>query len=185
MPFWEPVPCRKMFLEFDLSMAEICEVLAGFTRAQVLQLERSPKLRDDLVNRCTSFLAGEPLPGSENRHGEGVPAYHYRRVTPDTWAMYSVLAERFPSQTIEADCDQLVIAWASFFKIANPKTRVAIAASQPRVKRSRAGGVVGYGMAHAYLRLDGEPYDPSVLAGMRRPRDPNFYGSGESAAVEL
>jgi hypothetical protein len=62
--------------------------------------------------------------------------------------------------------------------------RVAIAATQPRMKE-RNGRTAGFGMAHAYNEIGSKPFDGSVLAGMRQPRDPNFYGSGESASVEI
>jgi hypothetical protein len=186
VPFWEPVPCKKVFLEFDLSMRAICHVLAGFVNGTICTAQENRWLRKDLFQRCESFLAGEPLPGSVNKGTpDGVPAWHYRRISPDTWAMYSVLAERFPNQTIEADCDQLCIAWAAFWALRMPRANVRVAASQPRVRRRRDGQMSGYGMAHAYLILDGEPFDPSVRAGMNTPSDPDFYGSGESASVRV
>ena len=178
MPFFEPAPCKKVYLEFDTSMRGVCEILAGFVRATVDDCEHNPRLAADLVSRCSALLAGTTLEGSS----PPVAAWHYRRIPKDTWTMYSVLAERFVGQTIEADCDQISVALGAYFRLIFPTRRIYIAATQPRTNEAGRG----YGMGHVFNYVGERRIDGSTLCGMNTPRAGDaFYGSGESARVEI
>lgn len=159
MPALKVRPCWTRYLEFDASIEGANWFLLAMAMCSYLDVKRNPKLLADLEMRCRSALAGLKEGNLGIMPDRTVPPFRYTDEPMDTWSAYSVLAERFPDQTIAADCDCLGPAWCAFWKTRTGRgapRRVGVGVTQPKTRPCCNGKhcdtkkMCGHGMAHLY-----------------------------------
>ncbi len=172
MPAIHARPCWSRFLEFDTSIAGATWMILAMAMIDLIDVTRNPKLLADLEMRCRAALTGLRAGNLGVLPGRNVPPLLYTEEPIDSWAAYSVLAERAPEQTICADCDCLGPCWCAFWKTRKgpgAPLRVGVAISQPNTRKcctgpgcgDNANRLCGHGMAHMFSVLDmGPDFEP-------------------------
>ncbi len=157
-----------MITEVDTDILGITTELFALALVNLLDA-RDPAVAEELVRRCTAPA------GKGWKYTNDIP----RR---DRWSTFKPLLERTrkleartgASAPIKADCEDQSAAHAAAVLLLEPHRHVEVAITQPRPGA----------MAHAYLFVDGSPFDPCVANGMAAPPD-DFYGSGETARITV
>jgi hypothetical protein len=148
--------------EVDTDICGVTFILLGLAWVNIQDARRDPQIRAELVRRCTA------------------PAGQGWKYTPDLprqdrWSTVVPLLRRTPAKApVRADCEDQTAAYATAIFLLEPQRVVEVSVTQPEPGK----------MAHAYLWVDEEVFDPSVLNGMRAP-PPGFYGSGETSRIRL
>ncbi|WP_437679972.1 hypothetical protein [Sorangium sp. So ce131] len=150
-----------MLVEVDTSLRGVCELLAALCRLNLLDARRDERIAAELVRRCTAA----PGEGFRYRLDRG----------SDVWSTFAVLLQRTaPGKPVISDCEDQTAAYGAAILLLEPRAEVEAAITQPRPGQ----------MAHAYLFVQGEVWDPSVHNGMKAPPD-HFYSSGETVRVPV
>lgn len=143
----------------------------------LIDVVANPRLMADLENRCRTNLNGLRSGTRGSLNGtSGPPPFVYTDEPVDKWSAFSVAADRFPGQSVIADCDDLVGPWGAFWKSRawdrkirswldedEKKARrvpleVGVGISQPNVRPCCTGAscgergkqMCGHGMAHTF-----------------------------------
>ncbi|MEZ4301929.1 MAG: hypothetical protein R3B70_43755, partial [Polyangiaceae bacterium] len=113
------------FLEVATSVRGLVQFLVALAKANVVDCQASPSLRESLSRHCGSRELIEYQRDTARRaSGEG-------RRAVDRWTCYSLLVERAGSdRPIEGDCEDLAALWAAYLLLQG--FRVAVCISQPR-----------------------------------------------------
>jgi hypothetical protein len=150
-----------MLFEVDTDIYGVTCLLEAGVKINLHDAQQDPEVARELVARCVA----DPMQGF---------LYTSDLAKQDRWSTFVPMFKRTkPGQPIKCDCEDETMAYGAAMCIILPKsTVIEVAITQP-----------GEGMmAHAFLYVNGVPYDPSAINGMRRPPD-RFYGSGETARI--
>lgn len=151
-----------MLTEVDTDICGVTFLLVAMAWVNIQDARREPRIAAELVRRCTA-PAGLGWRYTPDRPGK------------DRWSLFAPLLQRTrASDPILADCEDQTAAYAAAIFLLDPLRQIEASITQPEPGK----------MAHAYLWIDGEVFDPSVLHGMRAP-PLGFYGSGETARIRL
>jgi hypothetical protein len=176
VPILHARPCWSRFLEFDTSIAGATWWMLAMAMTDLVDVIANPRLLSDLEIRCRANLNGLRGGSKLGALPNGAPPWVYTDEPIDKWSAFSVSADRFPGQSVVADCDDLVGPWGAFWKsrawnqeekrwMSNAERRAArlplgvgVAISQPKLRRcctgdgcgDRANRLCGHGMAHTY-----------------------------------
>lgn len=158
-----------MLLELDTDLAGVVMTLAHMAAINIHDARRDPETKEDLRRRVHA------PPGVGFRYTKD-PTRIGLRPAPDRWSSYKVISKRSGAdEPIKGDCEDLAAAYAAAFYLFYPETRVEVAIVQPLPGE----------MAHAFVRVDGRVFDPSVLHGMRTVPPIEFYSTGDLATLSL
>ncbi|EYF01896.1 hypothetical protein [Chondromyces apiculatus] len=151
-----------MLFEVDTDITGVTVCLLALAWVNIIDARRDQEVARELVQRCAApakrgFLYRNDLPGK------------------DRWSTFVPLLRRTKSgRPIKADCEDQAAAHAAAFHLTEPHRVVEVAITHP-----------GEGqLAHAYLVVDGHPFDPCVPNGMKQPPQ-SFYGSGTTARLRV
>lgn len=184
-----------MRVSVDTSLSGMAGYLWAGARANMIDAQASPFLLAELYRTVRDPSAARYAPD------EVASPFH-----ADEWAEFDVLWKRWhkldpneidehfedhpmvggnegafvrhldrtrAGQSIRADCEDLTMIHGAAFCLSG-RDDVEVCITQPRPGA----------MAHAYLRIGGRVWDPSVYHGMRKP-NPKFYETGERACLPL
>lgn len=152
---------RNLLVEVRTTLQGVTWLLGALADINLADCLREPQMNADLKMRCA-------LPSAQGFLYRRDPAW-----MPDRWTSFAVHHHDAKSDVYEDDCE----GQASFYAAAlaqQPGRLVEVAITQPEPGR----------MAHAYNKIDGEVWDPSVFNTMKPPPK-DFYSTGETATVQV